>query len=139
MTVTEKINAYFDSLIAEGRLHPGDKLPSYGAISRKFGVTYATVQRAYKNMEVDGKLKIVNGVGSFLNGGDLLDVDFYLTGTSFEFEAFQKIADEISKRNHLNLKIRLIESAGRKMLQTPAASLLSRSSVRCQLLKSPKR
>ena len=116
MTVTEKINAYFDSLIAEGRLHPGDKLPSYGAISRKFGVTYATVQRAYKNMEVDGKLKIVNGVGSFLNGGDLLDVDFYLTGTSFEFEAFQKIADEISKRNHLNLKIRLIESAGRKML-----------------------
>lgn len=116
MTVTEKISAYFDLLIAEGRLRPGDKLPSYGAISRKFGVTYATVQRAYKNMEVEGKLKVVNGIGSFLNGGEILDVDFYLTGTSFDFSEFQKIADDISKSHNLNLRIRLIDTAGKKTL-----------------------
>lgn len=116
MTVTEKISAYFDSLIAEGKLRPGDKLSSYGAISRKFGVTYATVQRAYKNMEVAGKLKVVNGIGSFLNGGEILNVDFYLAGTSFDFEVFQKIADEISDRHNLNLKIRMIDTAGRKTL-----------------------
>lgn len=116
MTVTEKISSYFDSLIADGKLRPGDKLPSYGSISQKFSVTYATVQRAYKNMEVEGKIKIVNGIGSFLNGGEILDVDFYLTGTSFNFTEFQKIADSISKKHHLNLNIRLIDTLGKQVL-----------------------
>ena len=108
MTIPEKISAYFDRLVSEGRLRPGDRLPKYTDIGEQFKIPYASVQRAFKAMEQSGKIKIVNGVGSFLNGGDTLDVDFYLTGTTFPIREFQKISDEISEKNDLHLRIHVL-------------------------------
>jgi DNA-binding transcriptional regulator YhcF (GntR family) len=105
MTISEKIMAYFDDLVAKGKLKPGDKLPKYQDIEKMFQIPYASVQRAFKAMEHAGKIKVINGVGSFLNGGDSLDVDFYVTATTFPLSELQKIVDEISLKNDLHLNI----------------------------------
>lgn len=105
MTIPEKVSAYIDRLVAEGKLRPGDRLPKYNDIAVLFKIPYVSVQRAFKSMEHAGKIKIVNGVGSFLNGGDALDVDFYVTDTTFDIPAFQKLVDEISQKNDLHLAI----------------------------------
>ena len=107
MTITEKIERYFDKLIEEGKLSPGDRLPGYMELCRLFSIPYSSAQRAYKNLEHTGKIKIRNGVGSFLNGGDVLDVEFRLTETSFDFPAMERLLNGIARENELNLNIRI--------------------------------
>ncbi len=107
MTITEKIEQYFDKLIAEGKLSPGDRLPGYMELCRLFSIPYSSAQRAYKNLEHSGKIKIRNGIGSFLNGGDILDVEFRLTETSFNFAAMEQLLNTIARENELNLNIRI--------------------------------
>lgn len=107
MTITEKIEQYFDKLIAEGKLSPGDRLPGYMELCRLFSIPYSSAQRAYKNLEHSGKIKIRNGIGSFLNGGDILDVEFRLTEISFNFAAMEQLLNTIARENELNLNIRI--------------------------------
>ena len=107
MTITEKIEQYFDKLIAEGKLSPGDRLPGYMELCRLFSIPYSSAQRAYKNLEHSGKIKIRNGISSFLNGGDILDVEFRLTETSFNFAAMEQLLNTIARENELNLNIRI--------------------------------
>ena len=107
MTITEKIEQYFDKLIAEGKLSPGDRLPGYVELCRLFSIPYSSAQRAYKNLEHSGKIQIRNGIGSFLNGGEILDVEFRLTGTSFDLPAMERLLNSIARENELNLNIRV--------------------------------
>ena len=107
MTITEKIEQYFDKLIAEGKLSPGDRLPGYVELCRLFSIPYSSAQRAYKNLEHSGKIQIRNGIGSFLNGGEILDVEFRLTGTSFDLSAIERLLNSIARENELNLNIRV--------------------------------
>lgn len=107
MGIADQICHYFETLQAEKKLKPGDKLPSYAELCRMFHTTYATVQRAFKTMEQRGIIKIVHGVGSFLSGGDTLDIDLFLTETTFPFSEMQAIVDEISEQNHLHLNVSL--------------------------------
>ncbi len=107
MTITEKIEQYFDKLIAEGKLSPGDRLPGYVELCRLFSIPYSSAQRAYKNLEHSGKIKIRNGIGSFLNGGEILDVEFRLTETSFDFPVMERLLNAIARENELNLNIRI--------------------------------
>lgn len=109
MSVTEKISAYFDRLVSENKLRPGDKLPKYAEICELFGISYTSAQRSFKKLEQEGRIKIVNGIGSFLNGGDMLEIEMYLTGTSFDFSLMESILNEISDENMLHLKFILKE------------------------------
>lgn len=109
MTITEKITEYFDGLIAAGKLRPGDRLPGYLEICEQFSIPYSSAQRAFKNMEYAGKIKIVHGVGSFLNGGDGLNVDLYLTATTFDLAEMEKLVNDISKAGNLHLNIRVLD------------------------------
>ena len=105
--VVDEIEAYLRKGLREKTLIPGDKLPSYAELEEMFHTSYMTIQRCLKKLEQKGLVKIVHGVGSFLNGGDSLDVDLYLTATTFDFEAMQKILDRISRENNLFLNIHL--------------------------------
>ena len=105
--VVDEIEAYLHRRLREKTLIPGDKLPSYAELEAMFHTSYMTIQRCLKKLEQKGLVKIVHGVGSFLNGGETLDVDLYLTATTFDFEALQKIVDRISRENNLFLNIHL--------------------------------
>jgi len=109
VTITEKITNYIDGLIAAGKLHPGDRLPGYVEICEQFSIPYSSAQRAFKNMEYAGKIKIIHGVGSFLNGGDELNVDLYLTATTFDLAEMEKLVNDISKAGNLHLNIRVLD------------------------------
>ena len=109
MTITEKITAYFDELVARKLLRPGDKLPGYMEICKQFSIPYSSAQRAFKNMEYAGKIKIVHGVGSFLNGGNELEVLVYLTKTTFDLQQMEELLTHLSQANNLHLKIRVID------------------------------
>ncbi len=116
MTITEKVSNYFDRQIAAGLLRPGDRLPKYEEICRIFDIPYSSVQRAFKAMEHSGKIKIINGVGSFLNGGDTLAVDFFAVATTFELSELQRILNEISEKNNLYLNIRVKDIKGKDLV-----------------------
>jgi len=116
MTITEKIGAYFHKRQDDGTLLPGEKLPSYAELCEMFSVSYVSVQRAFKSLEQDGKIKIVHGIGSFLCGHEKLDVELYLPKSTFDFNKLQKILNEIAseKKLYLNiiLKDRITEGKG---------------------------
>ncbi len=107
MLIRDKINNYLRKLEQEKKIRPGEKLPSYSEICQLFNITYTSAQRAFKQLEQEGRINVVKGVGSFLNGGKVLDVDIYLTRTTFDFKEMQKIFEHISDKNDLNLKITL--------------------------------
>ncbi len=122
MSVTETIRNHLDRLISENKLRPGDKLPKYAEICDRFGITYTTAQRSFKKLEQEGKIRIVNGVGSFLNGGDVLDVEFYLQETLFDFAELKKILSEISEKHQLNLNFILKKRYLKKELDASAST-----------------
>jgi len=105
--IVNEIEKYLRRQMAEKKLLPGDKLPCYAEFEKMFATSYMTVQRCLKKLEQKGLIKIVHGVGSFLNGGENLDVDLFLTETTFDFPAMQRIVDEISEKNDLHLNISL--------------------------------
>lgn len=106
----DEIHQYFAKLQAEKKIKPGDKLPNYAELCRMFHTTYATVQDAFKRMERSGMIQIVHGVGSFLSGGEPLEVELFLTETTFDFAEMQKILDAVSRKNDLNLRITIRRS-----------------------------
>lgn len=55
------------ALIDEGRLKPGDKLPSEAELCDEFGVSRTVVRQALQELEQEGRLYRRKGVGSFIS------------------------------------------------------------------------
>lgn len=76
--------------IADGRLKPGDRIPSEQALVTEFGIARMTVNRALRELAEQGKIVRVAGVGSFVAQekprSTLLQI--------------ANIADEIRQRGH---------------------------------------
>lgn len=56
--------------IATGILLPGDKLPSVRELASTLAINPNTIQRAYRQLEIDGWIATVPGKGCFVCGGD---------------------------------------------------------------------
>lgn len=56
--------------IATGILQPGEKLPSVRELASTLAINPNTIQRAYRQLEVDGWIVTVPGKGCFVSGGD---------------------------------------------------------------------
>ncbi len=52
--------------IAGGRYAPNSQLPTIGAVAREYGTTAITVRRALTQLEREGLVRVVHGVGSFV-------------------------------------------------------------------------
>jgi GntR family transcriptional regulator len=52
--------------IAEGRLRPGESLPSFRALAEELLVSVITVKRAYEELERDGLIYRRQGLGTFV-------------------------------------------------------------------------
>lgn len=52
--------------IREGRLAPGDKLPTESAVMAEFGVSRTVVREAISKLQASGRVRTRHGVGSFV-------------------------------------------------------------------------
>lgn len=51
-------------LIRQGRLHPGDPLPTVRELAVELGINANTVARVYRELQADGVLRLERGVGT---------------------------------------------------------------------------
>ena len=78
--VSQHIIDQIRNAIFEGRLKPGDKLPSERELIKKFKVSKATLREALRSLEVLGFLEIRKGVSG---GGFVTEVDMTKARDSF--------------------------------------------------------
>lgn len=64
--IYEQISSQIKSLIMEGKLQPGDPLPSMRGLARDLHISVITTQRAYEDLTRDGFIETVSGKGSFV-------------------------------------------------------------------------
>jgi GntR family transcriptional repressor for pyruvate dehydrogenase complex len=62
----EQIIEQIQSLVMEGALHPGDKLPSERELAEQFGVSRTAVREAVKGLRQKGLVEIQPGRGTFI-------------------------------------------------------------------------
>lgn len=60
----EQIKSYIKNQISEGQWLPGDAVPSESALQKKFGLSRMTVNRAVKELAVEGVVTRVRGSGT---------------------------------------------------------------------------
>ena len=58
----------FREQIAAGILKPGDKLPSVRDLAAELAINPNTIQRAYRQLELEGWIVSMQGKGSFVSG-----------------------------------------------------------------------
>ena len=80
----EQIEAGFRELIVKGIMKPDEQLPSVRELSINLTVNPNTVQKAYKQLELDGYIYSVRGKGNFVSDAkDVLDAQ----GTNALYES----------------------------------------------------
>ena len=58
----------FREQIAAGILQPGEKLPSVRDLASELAINPNTIQRAYRQLELEGWIVSMQGKGSFVSG-----------------------------------------------------------------------
>ena len=85
-----KVKQMFVTRINDGDWRPGDRLPSENELVRDLGVSRMTINRALRELSIEGVIVRTKGVGSFVAEAkpyaELLEV--------------RNIADEIAQRGH---------------------------------------
>jgi GntR family transcriptional regulator/MocR family aminotransferase len=77
----------YDSLrqsIRDGRLRPGEKLPSTRALARQLGISRTTVLDAYHQLALDGLISARTGSGTRVTGSPLRA---FIRGSHYPVEA----------------------------------------------------
>ncbi|RZQ60849.1 GntR family transcriptional regulator [Amycolatopsis suaedae] len=62
----ELVAAEIRKAMREGELKPGDKLPPHRKLASQYGITTATVQRALRVLQEEGRLKSRPTIGVFV-------------------------------------------------------------------------
>ena len=66
--VPQSVAREIQSMITDGELQPGDKIPSQREFSQKFGISRASLREALLTLETLGLLKTEPGRGTFFAG-----------------------------------------------------------------------
>lgn len=93
--------------IRRGDLRPDDKLPSVRVLAKEYGVTMATAQRAVQQLALDGYVRTVPNLGSFVltQGAEIADAG---TVTA---DAVNRRVDELqAAMADLEVRVRHLES-----------------------------
>src|SRR6516225_1919899 len=65
-SIHSQIRAQIHACILQGRLRPGEQLPSVREVAVALGVNPAVVDRAYASLERDGLVSSADGSGTFV-------------------------------------------------------------------------
>lgn len=71
--IYEQIKDSLKTLIITGSIAPGEKMPSVRALSAQLSINPNTIQRAYRELELEKFIYSLPGKGSF--AGEKLEVD----------------------------------------------------------------
>ena len=85
--------------IASGILQPGDKLPSVRELASQLAINPNTIQRAYRQLEMDGWIATVPGKGCFVCGSDARNRELEQWFSAFDEAASALMALGIAKEN----------------------------------------
>ncbi len=66
-TLRKEVAEYIKKLIADGRLKPGDRLPTEREMAERFGVSRTVIRDAVKTLSGNGLLSVQQGRGIFVN------------------------------------------------------------------------
>ncbi len=66
----DQIKRQIAALVADGRLTPGDKLPTVRRLADDLGLAPNTVARAYRELEAAGVIDTRGRAGSFISGDE---------------------------------------------------------------------
>jgi GntR family transcriptional regulator len=58
--------------LVRGELKPGDKLPSQRDLAQTMKVNHNTIQRAYREMEGEGFVETIRGMGTFITNNPVI-------------------------------------------------------------------
>jgi GntR family transcriptional repressor for pyruvate dehydrogenase complex len=113
--VSQRIIDQIRTAIFEGRLKPGDKLPSERELIEKFKVSKATLREALRSLEVLGFLAIRKGISG---GPFVTEVDMVKARDSFtNFLVFKNLSLEDLSEVRLLLEPYIAEKATRAITQ----------------------
>lgn len=102
--------------IAEGRVGPGEKLPTEAQLSRRFGVNRHTVRRALAGMQADGLVHARRGAGVFVTHRPVP----YRIGPDVKFSQNMAETGHAGKRHILRLETLPASKAEAAMLEIAA-------------------
>ena len=72
----DQIVSYFTDRILSGELTPGEKIPSEHNLCAQFGSSRAVIREAIQQLKARGMVVTLNGKGSYIAEGEVLDVQF---------------------------------------------------------------
>ena len=125
--------------IAEGKLKPGDRLPSEAEIMKQFSVSRGTVTRAMRDLEVSGVLSRRRGSGTFVRDNGSAEAGHHLAMFvpwaleeqaigHFQSQLHHSLASACADR-HVLLSLQCLSRVGksrREQLHNAARSLIAR-------------
>lgn len=71
--IYEQIKSCLRRKMTAGELQPGSKLPSVRELAAQLAINPNTIQRAYRELEAEGRILTVAGKGSFVADGFATD------------------------------------------------------------------
>ncbi len=81
----EQVSSKIKTLIFEGVLKPGDRLPSEGGLAKQFTVGRQTVREALRILELSGFIRVQKGFG----GGPIIKDTILANVTNLLLDAFR--------------------------------------------------
>lgn len=75
MRTVDRLKKYILDGLATGNLNPGDRLGSYMELTKICGGSYTTIHNAMSRLAREGLVRIEQGKGSFITGGETLTVN----------------------------------------------------------------
>lgn len=87
----EQVIDSFRKLIVAGVMTPGEKLPSVRSLASQLAINPNTIQRAYRELEIQGYIYSAAGKGSFVAEIDQTE-DLHLKEL---LDQFEKVASEL--------------------------------------------
>ena len=104
-TLHEQIEAGFRELIINGILSQDEQLPSVRELSIELTVNPNTVQRAYKQLEMDGFIYSVKGKGNFVAS---VSEEINTKRTEELYDALRRAAKELAFLGEEKIKLQNI-------------------------------
>ncbi|HTT11554.1 MAG TPA: histidine utilization repressor [Burkholderiaceae bacterium] len=99
-----RVKSFLKGELERGRWRPGELMPSEAELVQQFGVSRMTVNRALREMQSEGLVDRVQGVGTFA-------AQLYRVSSTLTIRNLQEEIEERGHRHHAQLHVKRKEAA----------------------------